>query len=256
MDRFAQAALHGKGYDRWFDKSFNMIVTKIGRVGLNVEHSWADAPITGHLWENVIYHEYFTYGYDENGHSRGQLRFEKLPDPTRLKWDISDRLEEIIMSSNTVAQKLLSDVDLHIYVHDIFGKGFSKKCKCSPDAFVQMALQLAYYRDMGKFNLTYEASMTRLFRDGRTETVRSCSNESREWVLSMCDENATNADRIKLFRKACDYHVQQYRDSMTGKGVDRHLFTLYVVSKYLEVETPFLKEILSEPWRLSTSQVK
>jgi carnitine O-palmitoyltransferase 1 len=36
--------LHGKGYDRWFDKSFNLIVTKNGRVGLNVEHSWADAP--------------------------------------------------------------------------------------------------------------------------------------------------------------------------------------------------------------------
>ncbi|VEL10227.1 unnamed protein product [Protopolystoma xenopodis] len=44
------------------------------------------------------------------------------------------------------------------------------------------------------------------------------------------------------------------RDAMTGKGVDRHLFALYVVSKYLRMESPFLKEILSEPWRLSTSQ--
>jgi hypothetical protein len=43
---------------------------------------------------------------------------------------------------------------------------------------------------------------------------------------------------------------------MSGKGVDRHLFCLYVVSKYLEVDTPFLKDVLSEPWRLSTSQVK
>ncbi len=59
---------------------------------------------------------------------------------------------------------------------------------------------------------------------------------------------------MKLFRKACDYHQQQYRDAMSGKGVDRHLFCLYVVSKYLELEIPFLKEILSEPWRLSTSQ--
>ncbi len=42
---------------------------------------------------------------------------------------------------------------------------------------------------------------------------------------------------------------------MTGKGVDRHLFCLYVVSKYLQIDIPFLKEVLSEPWRLSTSQV-
>lgn len=41
---------------------------------------------------------------------------------------------------------------------------------------------------------------------------------------------------------------------MCGKGVDRHLFCLYVVSKYLGLESPFLKTALSEPWRLSTSQ--
>lgn len=41
---------------------------------------------------------------------------------------------------------------------------------------------------------------------------------------------------------------------MCGKGIDRHLFCLYVVSKYLELDSPFLKEVLSEPWRLSTSQ--
>ena len=31
------------------------------------------------------------------------------------------------------------------------------------------------------------------------------------------------------------------QDAMTGKGVDRHLFCLYVVSKYLELDSPFLK---------------
>ena len=32
-----------------------------------------------------------------------------------------------------------------------------------------------------------------------------------------------------------------FQDAMTGKGVDRHLFCLYVVSKYLELDSPFLK---------------
>lgn len=36
---------------RWFDKSFNLIIFKNGTMGLNAEHSWADAPIVGHLWE-------------------------------------------------------------------------------------------------------------------------------------------------------------------------------------------------------------
>lgn len=86
-----------------------------------------------------------------------------------------------------------------------------------------------------------------------------------------------------LFRVATEKHQLLYRLAMTGAGIDRHLFCLYVVSKYLGVESPFLKEVcfhvvflsssaytelmlanwcgglcvfqvLSEPWRLSTSQ--
>lgn len=34
-----------------------------------------------------------------------------------------------------------------------------------------------------------------------------------------------------------------YRLAMTGAGIDRHLFCLYVVSKYLGVESPFLAEV-------------
>ncbi|CAG7821013.1 unnamed protein product [Allacma fusca] len=41
---------------------------------------------------------------------------------------------------------------------------------------------------------------------------------------------------------------------MNGKGIDRHLFGLYVVSKYLKIESPFLNEAIGHPWRLSTSQ--
>lgn len=44
---------------------------------------------------------------------------------------------------------------------------------------------------MGKFCLTYEASMTRLFREGRTETVRSCTVESSNFVSAMEDPAAS-----------------------------------------------------------------
>ena len=32
LDKFGRLMLHGKGYDRWFDKSFNLIVGRNGRV--------------------------------------------------------------------------------------------------------------------------------------------------------------------------------------------------------------------------------
>lgn len=42
-------------------------------------------------------------------------------------------------------------------------------------------------QDRGKFCLTYEASMTRMFREGRTETVRSCTSESTAFVQAMAE---------------------------------------------------------------------
>lgn len=42
-------------------------------------------------------------------------------------------------------------------------------------------------QDRGKFCLTYEASMTRMFREGRTETVRSCTRESTAFVQAMVE---------------------------------------------------------------------
>ena len=46
-------------------------------------------------------------------------------------------------------------------------------------------------QDAGKFCLTYEASMTRLYREGRTETVRSCTTHSCAFVRAMEDPSKT-----------------------------------------------------------------
>lgn len=184
-----------------------------------------------------------------------------------------------------------------------YGKEFIKTCKVSPDAFVQLALQIAYYKDSdGKFVLTYESSMTRLFLHGRTETVRPVSIESEAFVRAFFNPNisvryfvglfwwrepsslrcfsayaygllwqnyfcfdasfpstfscrlAQNAEKIKLLQVAADKHQMSYRDAMTGKGVDRHLFALYVLAKGTNVTSPFLNKALSIPYTMSTSQ--
>ncbi|XP_048515243.1 carnitine O-palmitoyltransferase 1, liver isoform isoform X4 [Athalia rosae] len=274
LDHYGRILLHGKGYDRWFDKSFTLCIGSNGRIGFNAEHAWADAAVVSHLWEYVVSEEAMNIeadapvmghlweycvateaetGYTKDGRSIGTPEFTP-PAPAHLQWDMTPECLKAIEGSYSVAERLLNDVDLRIYVHDAYGKGFMKICRVSPDAYIQMALQLAYYRDAGKFSLTYEASMTRLFREGRTETVRPCTIESAAWVKAMEDKSSPVEERFKLLMKAAARHQIGYQDAMCGKGIDRHLFCLYVVSKYLEVDSPFLKEVLSEPWKLSTSQ--
>uniref|UniRef100_A0A8C5JYB1 Carnitine O-palmitoyltransferase 1, muscle isoform n=1 Tax=Jaculus jaculus TaxID=51337 RepID=A0A8C5JYB1_JACJA len=252
LSLYGKALLHGNCYNRWFDKSFTLISFKNGRLGLNTEHAWADAPIIGHLWEFVLGTDTFHLGYSDTGHCVGEPNTMLAP-PQRLQWDIPE--QAVIESSYKVAKALADDVELYCFQFLPFGKGLIKKCRTSPDAFVQIALQLAHFRDRGKFCLTYEASMTRMFREGRTETVRSCTNESTAFVQAMVKGFHMKEELQDLFRKASEKHQNMYRLAMTGAGIDRHLFCLYVVSKYLGVKSPFLDEVLSEPWRLSTSQI-
>ncbi|GCB63304.1 hypothetical protein scyTo_0007374 [Scyliorhinus torazame] len=194
--------------NRWFDKSFTFVVFANGKVGLNAEHSWADAPIIGHLWEYALATDCFQLGYDDEGNCKGEEDTTLLL-PQRLQWDIPKECQDVIMHSLKVAQKLADDVDFYAFPFTTFGKGMIKKCRTSPDAFIQIALQLANFR------------------------VDECLN---------------------FFRIAAKNHQHISRLAMVGCGVDRHLFCLYVVSKYLGVNSPFLQEVLSEPWCLSTSQ--
>lgn len=67
-----------------------------------------------------------------------------------------------------------------------------------------MAMQLAWYRMHGKFTATYETVLTRMFKHGRTETLRTLSQESREWVLSMVDPEASVSFFYFAFQNAVE----------------------------------------------------
>ncbi|XP_071460430.1 palmitoyl thioesterase CPT1C isoform X3 [Marmota flaviventris] len=238
----------------WFDKSFTLIVFSNGKLGLSVEHSWADCPISGHMWEFTLATECFQLGYSADGHCKGHPD-PTLPQPQRLQWDLPEQVHLSISLALRGAETLSSNVDCHVFPFSHFGKSFIKRCHLSPDSFVQMALQLAHFRDRGQFCLTYESAMTRLFLEGRTETVRSCTREACNFVRAMEDQEKTDPQCLALFRVAVEKHQALLKAAMCGQGVDRHLFALYIVSRFLHVQSPFLAQVHSEQWPLSTSQI-
>lgn len=81
----------------------------------------------------------------------------------------------------------MEDLDFYVYRFKGFGKDFIKSCKCSPDAFIQLAMQLAYYRLYGHLVATYESAGTRRFLLGRVDCIRSASVEALKWVQSMTE---------------------------------------------------------------------
>jgi carnitine O-palmitoyltransferase 1 len=180
-----------------------------------------------------------------------------------IPWALSVQAEARVLRAQERLAAAAADFDLCVVStreSPGYGKDFIKKCKVSPDAFVQAAMQLAYFRDTaatdgaGRCENTYESSMTRLFYHGRTETVRPLTAEMRAFVAAMQAPGVAPAEKLAALQAAAARHVGLYQDAMCGEGVDRHLFGLYCVSSALTRESPFLKGALSTPWKLSTSQ--
>jgi carnitine O-palmitoyltransferase 1 len=242
-----------------------VVVFANGKCGMNCEHSWADAPVAAHMMEvGMLVGEYKMDSYDESGHvvrgkwgARGCGSGRPEADEhtwSRLSWSLSREAEEAVASAVANLRVLQDDLDLEVVPYSDYGKDFVKKCSVSPDAYLQMAMQLAYYRDQGRFDNTYESSMTRLFLHGRTETVRPVTRESVAFVHAMTSPTATAGDKLRALQAAAVRHVKGYTDAMAGRGIDRHLFALYVVSVGKSVDSPFLKAALNTSWKLSTSQ--
>ncbi|CAK4660209.1 hypothetical protein LEN26_015899 [Aphanomyces euteiches] len=258
-DVLGKSLIHGNGSNRWFDKSFNVAAYANGKVGINVEHSWADAPVMAHTWEEVSFREVLNEVYDADGHCKKPATLTDatpLPPVEKLLWNWTPELNDAVHACLSTAQDAIATFDLRVVTHSAYGKTeITRTCKMSPDAFVQLALQFAYFKNTnGTFTQTYEASMTRLYKHGRTETVRPVTDQSKAFVLAMADPKVSNEERRKLCWAAGEAHQDLYRNAMSGLGVDRHLFTLYCVSVGLGIDAPFLKDAMSRPWRLSTSQ--
>ena len=56
------------------------------------------------------------------------------------------------------------------------------------DAICQLAMQMANFRVRGRLSMTYEPALARIFKDGRTETIRSCTPAAAAFVQEMSSE--------------------------------------------------------------------
>lgn len=57
----------------------------------------------------------------------------------------------------------ISELDFQVYRYRAYGREFMKSCRTSPDVYIQLALQYAYYKYVGQFFL--KSSKIDLFFD-------------------------------------------------------------------------------------------
>ncbi|KAL8751671.1 MAG: hypothetical protein Q9184_005998 [Pyrenodesmia sp. 2 TL-2023] len=253
LEERAHQYWHGDGQNRWYDKPLEFIINTNGTSGFLGEHSMMDGTPT-HRLNDYINMLIFTNKLDLSNTS---VRSD-LPEPLPIKFHLNQHILNAIHRATKDFDSLISQHDLRVQAYQGYGKNLIKKFKASPDAYVQMIIQLAYHK-MYKLNRpTYESASTRRFQQGRTETCRSVSSESVAFCNAMADPNIPPEKCIKYFRQAVDAHVEYITAASDGKGVDRHLFGLKKCLKEGE-EIPSIftdrAYTYSGTWYLSTSQL-
>lgn len=105
----------------------------------------------------------------------------------------------------------------------------------------------------------YESAHLRIFDGGRTETIRSCSNESLAFCKAMVDDTVPNAKKAALMRAAISGHQKYARNALAGIGVDRHLLGLRLMAEENGLPIPKFYSspgfVKSQHFQVSTSQV-
>ena len=179
--------------------------------------------------------------------------------PKHLNFVLPAEIDPYIGKAKDHMKALQEDLQMKVLSFNSFGKGKIKTFKLSPDSFVQMAIQLAFYRLHGIPVATYESGGTRVYKEGRTETIRSCSQESFDFTTKMMNSNVSDDEKYKALITAIKGHNFYAKMATSGYGVDRHLTGLKKAAVDSNLPVPdffqdpgYLKTI---KMRLSTSQI-
>jgi carnitine O-acetyltransferase len=120
--------------------------------------------------------------------------------PVKLEWNVDPEVEKMILKAENDAGALIHDTHSVLLQTEVYGGRFIKEvgmivfklklsAKSSPDAYIQMALQIAWKRSHHVPTAVYETASTRAFSHGRTETVRSLTSETWKMAEAFDDSN-------------------------------------------------------------------
>ncbi|NXN25369.1 CLAT acetyltransferase, partial [Nycticryphes semicollaris] len=253
--------LHGGGYhkngaNRWYDKPMQFVVGRDGVCGTVCEHSPFDGIVLVQCTEHLLKHM--------KESSKKLVRADsvsELPAPRRLRWKCSPEIQAHLASSAEKLQSIVTNLDFIAYKFENYGKEFIKKQKISPDAYIQVALQLAFYRCHRRLVPTYESASIRRFDEGRVDNIRSATSEAFAFVKAMTDDKTALSDSEKMqrFKDAIAAQTNYTLLAITGMAIDNHLLGLREVARERFKELPeiFTDEtyLTSNRFILSTSQV-
>ncbi|AWP21383.1 putative phostensin [Scophthalmus maximus] len=254
--RKAAQILHGGGTfsnsgNRWFDKTLQFVVGEDGSWGLLYEQATAEGPPIATLLDHILQY------CEKPDPKRAPL--VPLSMPKKLYFHIDREIKRDIEHAKQNLDILINDLDVNVFNFKRFGKELPKEHGLSPNAFIQVALQLAYYRVHSEVCPACDIASQRMFRGGRTEYIRSPTNQTLKFILAFDDPTVSREVKLQLFREAVDAYTALTDLTLNGHGVDQHLLglKLQAIEKGMTIPKIFMDTAygLATHWKLRTGQV-
>ena len=227
--------------NRWYDK-LQIIVCKNGSAGINFEHTGVDGHTVLRMASDVYTDTILRFAKSINGQAPS-LWASTSPDPSKrdpdsfgdvsttphkLEWDMLPELSTALRFAETRLADLIQQNEFQTLDFSAYGKNFMTSMGFSPDAFVQMAFQAAYYGLYGRVECIYEPAMTKVFLHGRTEAIRAVTKESVNFVQTFWAENPPQ-QKVEALKRATRKHSSITKECSKALGQDRHLYALFCV---------------------------
>ncbi|APW65308.1 MULTISPECIES: choline/carnitine O-acyltransferase [Arcobacteraceae] len=219
---FAMSLIASNENNRYFDKNLQLIFNQNGDFGFNLEHTGSDAG----SWINVINMVYEDITNTSIMASHIENNSKEIIEVKKLDWEISIELKKQLDDLRAKHIKKTKDLHQEILYFKDFGSNEIKEMGYSPDAFLQLALQLAQYRKFGTLKSTYEAVTTRIYLNGRTECSRPISMELLEFVKAFDNEDSNKSTLKDLMSDACKKQSRRIKDCLRSNGVERYFFAM------------------------------
>jgi carnitine O-acetyltransferase len=217
--------LYGDSGNRWFDKALSLIVFADGTAGINVEHSRLDGATIVDFVDSVLGRSLQERIRRSRARSEGAPRFEPIV------FELDAELEADVHAADASFAHAGAETTTAVLSFVDFGGIQAKELGASPDAFVQMAFQLAHHRARGRVGATYEAIGTRHFHHGRTEAMRVVTPEVVRFVTTMDDPEADYLARTSAFRAAAEKHANRVKECQRGFAPEQHLWELQLIQR-------------------------
>lgn len=117
------------------------------------------------------------------------MKYLQKGEVEKLNFIVDSKIQNIVYTQKKKFEKWIENLSVDHIIFNDFGKNECKKFGLSSDAIMQLAFQLAIYYQKNCVVPTYESCSTAAFKHGRTETLRSCTMETKRACEAIAQKN-------------------------------------------------------------------